>query len=165
MLQARGDDVLVVEDRGWPLFVVRLPPAVSVETVRSMVDAFEGAYDRGERFAAIVDSTLIVKFPSAGARRVLTDWVASPHRAERERTFTVAVAVVLLSGPLRALSAAINLARPPASPQRWAATMAEAVEWTTQRLIDSGIPLTAGARALHAEVTAAHTRRGERAAR
>jgi hypothetical protein len=164
MLQVSGDEVLVVEDHGWPLFIVRLPTAVSVETVRSMVDAFEGAYDRGERFAAIVDSSRVLKFPSAAARRVVTDWVASPQRAQRERTFIVATAIVLVSGPLRALSAAINLARPPASPQHWAATMAEAVEWTTQRLIDSGVPLTAGTSALHAEVTAERAR-GKQATR
>jgi hypothetical protein len=46
----------------------------------------------------------------------------------------------------------------------WAATMAEAVEWTTQRLIDCGVPLTAGTRELHAEVTAERTR-GKQAAR
>jgi hypothetical protein len=164
MLQARGDDLVVVEDRGWPLFIVRLPPAVSVETVRSMIDAFEGAYDRGERFAAIVDSSPILTFPSVIALRVLTDWVANPLRAQRERTFTVAVAVVVPSGPLRALSAAINMARPPASPQHWTATIAEAVEWATRRLTDSSVPLTAGAHALHAEVTTARTR-GERGAR
>ena len=158
MLQVRADDV-VVEDGGWPLFIVRLPPTVSVETVQSMIAAFEGAYDRGERFATIIDSSPILKFPSAPARQVLTDWVGSPQRVERERAFTVAVAVVLLSGPLRALSAAINLARPPASPQRWASTMAEAVEWTTQRLIDSGVPLTPATRALYAEVTSTRRRR------
>jgi hypothetical protein len=160
MVQPRPDERLSVEDRGWPLLVVRFPPVVSVDTMQSMVKTIEQAYERGERFVAIIDTTAVLKFPAAPARKILTDWVADANRAERDRAFTVGTAVVLPSGPLRALTAAINLVRPPVSPQQWMATLPEAVEWARRRLLDAGVALTGGAEALYAEV-----RRGPRAQR
>src|SRR5262249_8654302 len=104
--------------------------------------------------AVILDTTPVVKFPDAKTRQILTDWVADPMRAERERAFTVATAVVIPSSPLRALTAAINLMRRPVSPQQWTATVAEAAEWARRRLAEACVQLPPAAEGLYAELTA-----------
>jgi hypothetical protein len=145
------DDRLIVEDHGC-LLVVCHPPAISAATMRSLVGAIERAYDRRERFAVISDTTRIRRFPDAAARQVLTDWIANPSRRERERAFTVATATVIPLGPVRALAAALSLARRPFSPEQWTKTLLEAAEWTKRHLIDAGVPVTAQADAFFAEV-------------
>jgi hypothetical protein len=137
---------------------VRFPHEISADTMQALVDGIERAYDRRERFAVVVDTTAVVKFPGAPARQVLTDWVADAARAERERLFTVGTAVVLSSGPLRALTAAINLMRRPVAPQHWTKTLGEAVEWARRQLRDAGVPMTQRAEALYTEITAPRAR-------
>jgi len=147
MARAASSEPLVIEDRAWPLLVVRFPSELSEGTVRSVIDGIERAYDRRARFALVVDITAVAKIPAAPARRLFTDWVASAQRAERERAFMVASALVTSSGPLRALTSAILLIRPPLVQQQWAATLAEGVEWTRQCLLKEGIALSAAAEA------------------
>jgi hypothetical protein len=153
------EEALVVEDRAWPLLILRLPPNTAEETMRMMIRAIERAYERRQRFAVIVDTTAVQRFPSAPVRQVLTDWVADLKRAERDRSYTVATVVVLSSGPLRALTAAINLIRRPVSPQHWTATLAEGFDRARQCLLEEGIALTARGEALYAEITAAPDQR------
>jgi hypothetical protein len=157
----RQDDRLVlVEDRGWPLFLLRIPPSLSVEAMRSFIDAFEAAYRRNERFAVVIDTTALSKFPAAPARQILSDWLHDPPRVEREQALTVGTALVVASGPLRALMSAFNLARRKATPQEWTATWGQAVTWARDRLVAENVPLTRGADALLAEADAVRTRRG-----
>ena len=94
-------------------------------SVDRMLDELAAAFRADGDQAVIVDTTAVQRFPSAPVRQVLTDWVADLKRAERDRSYTVATVVVLSSGPLRALTAAINLIRRPVSPQHWTATLAE----------------------------------------
>ena len=161
MDDAPASDLLVVEDRGWPLLVVRFPHAITDVTMRAFIEAIERAYARKERFAVVIDTGLVAKFPTAPARQILTDWIADERRAERERLYTVATAVALASGPLRALTAAINLMRRPVSPQHWTKTVYEAVEWSRLRLIDAGVTWTAGADALYAKMATPRARRSQ----
>jgi hypothetical protein len=152
-----------VHDRGWPLLFIRIPPFLAVGTVQSFVAAIEHAYARNERFAVVIDTTAVSKFPGAPARQILSDWVADARRAERERTFTVGTALVIASGPLRAFTAAVNLVRRHATPQQWTATVAEAVEWAHKRLVEEHVALTPGSETLLAEMTSRPTRARERA--
>jgi len=139
MALAPQDDTLVVEKSRWPLLVLFMPPVVTADTMRALVAATEGAYERNVRFGVIIDTSRVVKFPTAPAREILSNWVADQRRAERERRLTVATAVILTSGPLRALTAAINLVRRSPAPQHWTGTFAEADDWMTRRLTDEGI--------------------------
>jgi hypothetical protein len=164
MAEGLRDGRVLVEDHGWPLLLLRVPAALSVEAVRSFVDAIEGAYLRNERFAVVIDTTAVSKFPAAPARQILSDWVGNPRRAEREHALTVGTALVIASSPLRALTAAVNLARRKATPQQWTATLVEAVEWARNRLVAENVPLTPGAEALYAEVTASRALRMRRGA-
>lgn len=147
------EGLVVVEDQGWPLLVLRIPPALSVEAVRSFIDAIEAAYARNQRFAVVIDTTAVSKFPGAPARQILSDWVGDPRRSELEQALTVGTALVIASSPLRALTAAVNLVRRNVTPQQWTATVAEGVEWAWKRLVDERVPLTPGAEALYGEFT------------
>jgi hypothetical protein len=158
------EGLVVIEDHGWPLLLLRIPAALSVEAVRSFVDAIEGAYARNERFAVVIDTTAVSKFPGAPARQILSHWVSDPQRAEREHALTVGTALVIASSPLRALTAAVNLVRRKATPQQWTATLVEAFEWARRRLVDERVPLTPGAEALYAEITRPRTVRARRGA-
>jgi len=154
MAHAPGDEILAADDQGWPILLARFPPFITAETMRSFARMIESAYEREERFAAIIDTTLVTKFPSPGARQILTDWVANARRAERERRYTVTTVVVIPSGPLRAFTAAINFARRPTSPQHWVATIDEAARWARQTLLAAGVALTPGAEAMYEQLTA-----------
>jgi hypothetical protein len=164
MAESRRDGLVVVEDHGWPLLLLRIPAVLSAEAVRSMIDAIEAAYRRNERFVVVIDTTAVSKFPAAPARQILSDWVSDPRRAEREHALTVGTAVVIASSPLRALTAAINLARRKATPEQWTGTLVEAVEWARKSLVAGNVPLTPGAEALYAEVTATRALRARRGA-
>jgi hypothetical protein len=148
------DDFTVVEDRGWPLLVVRFPPAISAPGMHAFVAAVERAYDRRERFVAVVDAAPVAKVPSAEVRKILTDWLTDPDRSERDRAFTIGTAVVLPSGPVRVLTTAINMVRRPVSPVQLTATLLQAAQWAKRRLVEEGVVLSAEGNALYAELTA-----------
>lgn len=143
----------MVHERGWPLLLMQIPSSLSVGTVQSFVSAIEHAYTRNERFAVVIDTTAVSKFPGAPARQILSDWVGNARRGERERELTVGTALVIASGPLRAFTAAVNLVRRQTTPQHWTATVSEAVEWARKRLVEANVPLTPGSEALYAEMT------------
>jgi hypothetical protein len=134
--------------------MLRFPPVVTVGTMRSVVGAFARAFSRKERFAVVVDGSAIVKFPNAAARLVVTDWLADPQRAELERTYSVGAAVVMTSGPMRALVAMFHLVRRPISPQHWTPDRTDAFEWAQSRLVKEGIAPTNAMAALGVELKA-----------
>jgi hypothetical protein len=137
-------------DSAWPLLVVHLPAVMSMTAVQSIVDGYEVMLQRNQRFASVVDCSAVTKFPGAPERKVLTDWLGNEVRAEKERRLTVATAVVLTSGPMRAVVSAINWVRRPATPQIWTATRQEAVDWCRARLVEAGVPLTGATSTLRA---------------
>jgi hypothetical protein len=137
-------------DGAWPVLVVQLPRVMGMTAIRSIVDGYEVHLRRNERFASVVDCSLVSKFPGASERKVLIDWLGDDARIERERRLTVATAVVLTSGPMRAFVSAINWVRRPNTPQIWTATRAEAVDWCRERLLDAGIALPPAVGALRA---------------
>jgi hypothetical protein len=158
MAPVTRDGFAVVDDRAWPILMVRFPREVSADGMQAFANAIDRAYDRRERFVALVDAAPIAKLPSAPARKILTDWLTDPARCERDRACTIGTAVVLPSTPVRVLTAAINMVRPPVSPVRLTATLLEAAQWVRARLLDEGIALNAEASALYAELMTAPRR-------
>jgi hypothetical protein len=138
-------------DRSWPLVYVRFPREFSPATLRSTIDGFERVYQRRERFAVLADGTDIVKFPAAAERKMLSDWMSSPGRPEKERLYTIGTAIVLTSGPMRAMMSAISWVSPPMSLQVWKATSHEGFEWCYQRLVEAKVPITDALEAARAE--------------
>jgi hypothetical protein len=128
-------------DNTWPLAVVLLPPVMGMTAIRSIVDGYDALVRRNQRFAHVVDCSAVSKFPGGAERKVLIDWLGDEARIERERRLTIATAIVLTSGPMRAFVSAINWVRRPSTPQKWMATQPEAVEWCCQLLGEAGIAL------------------------
>ncbi len=134
----------------WPVLVVHMPPVVNMVAIKSIIDGYEDVLRRNERFANVVDGSAIEKFPGSVERKMLTDWLTDEARVEKERRLTVATAVVVTSGPMRALLSAINWIGRPVAPQIAVATQAEAVEWCCARLTEAGVALTPAASTLRA---------------
>jgi hypothetical protein len=138
-------------DETWPMVLVQLPREMNANAMGSIVAGFERVYQRRSRFILVVDCTSVVKFPGAAERKTLTDWMRRPERLEQERAYTIATAIVLASGPMRALLAAVQWISPPATPQALKATQVEAVEWCCERLQDAGLPINLAISSLRAE--------------
>ncbi len=139
-----------VQDRTWPLVYVRFPREFSPATMKATIDGFERAYARKERFVVLADGTDIVKFPGPVERKMLSEWTSSPGRREKEKLYTIGTAIVLTSGPMRAMMSAITWVSPPATVQVWKATTQEAIEWCCERLAEAQIPVTAAIEAARA---------------
>jgi hypothetical protein len=139
-MHPRSDERLVPDDSMWPLLYLPFPRVVGESTVRALIDAFEGAFAREEKFAVILDGTGITRFPGAPERKMVVDWMSAAPR-ERERTWNIGTAIVIPSGPMRALVAAFNLIRRPVAPQEWTATLGEAIDWARAQLVAAGAPL------------------------
>jgi hypothetical protein len=136
-------------DATWPLVVMRLPTMMNnVPTIQAIMTLFDRAHARGQRFAFVADCSAVVKFPGTVERRMLMDWMAEENQRSREREHIVGVALVLTSGPMRALMSTMNWVRRPQTPQVWKATAVEAIEWCCQALSKEGIELTPAIEAL-----------------
>jgi hypothetical protein len=138
-------------DETWPLLIVRMPPTMNATAIAGVIQGFERVLNRQERFVLLTDCSAIVKFPAALERRMLTDWLGQDARIAMEKRFTVATAVVLTSGAMRAFVSALYWVRRPATPQVFKATVAEALEWCCDRMTEAGLPLTPPIQQLRAE--------------
>jgi len=138
-------------DVTWPLLTVRFPRHFSPTVMQATIDGFERIYERRERCVILADCSPIVKFPGTVERKMLSEWLGSPGRPEKEKAYTIATAIVLVSGPMRALMSAITWVSRPVSPQVWKATEAEAFEWCVERLAEARLPITKAIEAARAE--------------
>jgi hypothetical protein len=141
-------------DSAWPLLVVQLPAVMGMTAIRSLIDGYGVQLGKNERFAHVVDCSLVSKFPGASERKLLIDWLGDETRIQTERRLTLGTAVVLTSGPMRAFVSAINWVRRPNTPQTWTATQPEAIQWCCDRLVEAGIALPPAVGALRAPRTA-----------
>jgi hypothetical protein len=146
-----SQDQALFLDETWPLVLVQLPRDMNANAMDSIVAGFERVYQRRSRFILVVDCASIAKFPGAAERKTLTDWMRRRERLEQEREYTIATAIVLSSGPMRALLAAVQWISPPATPQVLKASQIEAVEWCCERLLEAGSPITPAIASLRAE--------------
>ena len=144
-------DSVEFQDRTWPLVYVRFPREFTPSTMTATIEGFERVYGRRERFVVLADGTHIVKFPGPVERKMLSEWTSRPARREKEMLYTIGTAIVLTSGPMRAMMSAITWVSPPATVQVWKATTQEAIEWCSERLVEAKIPVTEAIEAARAE--------------
>jgi hypothetical protein len=137
-----------------PLIVLRFPAIIDAESVTGLMGAFDRALHRGERFATVLDATETVRLPRASERQQLVDWMRDEARVKIERQLSVAAAIVVPSGLVRAFVAAMYFVRKPTAPQQWTATLAEGVEWACARLLEAGVALTPEIERLRGDVAA-----------
>jgi hypothetical protein len=126
----------------WPLILLRFPRVVDGESVSGLIDAFDRALERESRFVSVLDGTEIARLPGPEERQRLVSWMSDESRQERERKLSVAAAVVVPSGLVRAFVAAIYFVRKPIAPQKWTETVSEGVDWACAQLHGAGIALT-----------------------
>jgi hypothetical protein len=138
-------------DITWPLLVIRFPREMSPVAMKATIEGFERLYDRKERHVVLADCSPVVKFPGTFERKMLSEWLSAPGRVEKEKRYTAGTGVVLTSGPMRAMMAAIMWVSPPVTPQIWKATVPDAFEWCYQRLVEAGLPITEAIEAARAE--------------
>lgn len=142
----------LLDTSAWPMMRMRLPSVFGPEHIKAIIDGFEHAYERKERFVVLADGSQVVKFPGTVERKMLSDWLARPERTAQERLYTVATAIVLTSGTMRAMLSAMQWVNRPATPQTWKPTELEALEWCCERLAEAGVPLSAAIEDARAEV-------------
>ena len=144
-------DTVEFQDATWPLVYVRFPRVFTLAVMQATIDGFERIYKRQERCVILADCAPIVKFPGTVERKMLSEWLGSPGRAEKGKAYTIATAIVLTSGPMRAMMSAISWVSRPSSPQVWKATEAEAFDWCYERLVEARMPITKAIDAARAE--------------
>lgn len=121
---------------------MRFPAVIDGAVVKGMMSSFDHAHQQGGKFSVVMDATETRRLPGARERELLAKWLQDEKRQQREREINVGAAVVVSSGLVRAFVAAIYFVRKPVTPQHWAATLEEGVEWACARLVDAGVPLT-----------------------
>jgi hypothetical protein len=133
---------LQVTESTWPLLLIQFPRIVDGEAMQGLMTAFDRARERRSPFASVIDATEVRRLPGAQERHSFTQWFRSDRYRAEERQFDLGAAVVLPSGAMRAFVAALYVIRRPAAPQRWVATLPEAVQWSCRRIVEAGIALT-----------------------
>jgi hypothetical protein len=136
-------------DTTWPLIFVRLPAMMNdPRVVERFTRQLDRAYARREHFVATIDCSAVAKFPGAVERKMLTDWLSDERRIKSERETSLGSALVLTSGPMRAVVSAMYWIKRPITPQVWKATAGEAIDWCCERLREGGVAVTPAIEAL-----------------
>jgi hypothetical protein len=133
-------DPFVFDEAAWPLVVVTCPEQVADATVAPIVAFFDSLFERGERFALVVDTLPVKGVPGASWRKDITQWTRDARTLNNERKFNAGSAIVLSSGLVRGVFVALGWMWKPASPITVAATLREGVDWCCDRLSNSGVP-------------------------
>jgi hypothetical protein len=128
------------DESGWPIVIVGIPRALDAPAVESLLAGFDKVLTRQAKFAAVVDTTLLTQMPTALERGHIGEYMKA--RTMAEATFNMGNAVVLTNPLPRVVLMAINWIRRPLTPQHFASTRVEAVEWCRDRLVKSGVDIT-----------------------
>jgi hypothetical protein len=146
-----------VDDGAWPLIVARMPEELDAPAIDSMFRGFDKALSRNAKFATVVDTTALSKFPDALGRQRIGEYMKA--RTIAERLYNLGNAVVIRSASARAVLTAINWIRQPVTAQHLVATFPEALEWCCERLERAGVPLSPALEALRARERAGGAQR------
>jgi hypothetical protein len=66
---------------------------MTMAAIESIIEGFDGALGRDERFVSVVDCSAVVRFPGTSERRRLLDWMKHDAQRERESRLTIMSAV------------------------------------------------------------------------
>jgi hypothetical protein len=137
-----------LQEGGWPLVIVRIPPVLDEVAIKSMFAGFDRMTARRRKFSALIDTSAMTGVPDALGRKLIAEERIS--RSMTEAAFNLGNAVLMVSAPARVVLRLIEWMRPPVVPQRLVATEAEGIEWCCGQLIKAGIPLPPQTEALRA---------------
>jgi hypothetical protein len=133
-------ELVEIDDTTFPLIFVEMSAVLSDASITSMFEAFDRVLARNARFAAVIDTTPLAKFPEARERKRITEWMK--QRIAAEALFNMGNGLVVDSAAARAAIAAVNWLRRPTNPQAAFSWRWEAVDWCCERLRDAHIELS-----------------------
>src|SRR5260221_2179505 len=131
-----------VDDAAWPFLITRMPQALDAPAIDSMFEGFDRVLRRHERFATLVDTSALTKFPDARERTRIGEYMKA--RTMAEAAYNLGNAIVIASAPARTVLTAINWIRRPVTPQFIVGTFWEGIEWCATRLTGAGLDPAAG---------------------
>ena len=127
----------------FPVLVNVAPRRYDAAAVRGWSDAFEQYFQRGERYAVISIQPEGSVTPGAAERKLMLDWLESPRVRRCSGELCVGAATIVHGRLMRgALTAVLWFWRPP-FPMETVATVAEAVDYSVERLRAAGVRLSA----------------------
>jgi hypothetical protein len=128
---------VALDDSAWPLVVFRFGERLDGEGIASFTAAIDLILGRERRFATVMDTRALKRFPDAVERRALA--TALNKRVFAEKKYNLGNGVVLTSPGARAILTAFNWLRPPKVPQKLFATFDEAWAWSREVLREAGL--------------------------
>jgi hypothetical protein len=132
--------VVEIDETAFPLIIVEMSAVLDGPAMESMFRAFDRVLSRNARFAAVIDTTPLTRFPDALERKRIAEWMTK--RIAAEALYNLGNGLVIDSVPARAAITAINWLRRPVNPQAVFSSRWEAVDWCCERLLDAGIDLS-----------------------
>jgi hypothetical protein len=145
----QASPLVEVSDAAFPIVVMRVPVALDGPAIQSMFEGMDRVLKRESRFALIVDTRALKRFPTAVERSAIAEWMKARNFAEAR--YNLGNAVVLSSTTARAVLTAIQWIRRPITAHGYMATMVEAVDWCCERLTQASIPIPSGVAKLRTE--------------
>jgi hypothetical protein len=142
----------------WPL-VVLVPQRLDAEEVAAFIADCNACYARRDRFASLVDLTLLEQPPDALQRRALTDWASA--RAADMQVYSVATAMVVQHPLVRGALTAVQWLVASPRPIRVVATPHEGTTFLLDALAKAGIPVSPSLHAYHASLVSCRTAKVE----
>jgi hypothetical protein len=133
-------DSVQIDAAAWPLVVVRIPSRFDLPVMRNFIRGIDGILSRKARFAAIIDTTALAKFPNAVERHWFAESMGA--RAMTEEAYNLGNAVIIGSVTARAVLTAINWLRPTPVTQHLVGNFEDALEWCCLRLTKAGVGLS-----------------------
>ncbi len=137
---------IVASTKLWPLFVTVMPGAIEATDLREYIAGVNQLYLRRERFATLVDTSLVTSMPSAAERRLLANW--QHETVDLIRRYNVFTATVIRSAIVRGAHTALTWLFPPPNEQTAVASLGEGLERCVDRLEADGRRLPAELAAL-----------------
>jgi hypothetical protein len=135
-----ADGTLTFDESAWPLVVSVCPASLAKDSAVAIADEFERILAKKDRFALIVDTTPVKSVPDAAWRKAITAWANDPEIRLKTERYNVGTALIMPSPLSRGIYTALGWIWKPASPQHASSTMADAVGWCSDALVNAGVP-------------------------
>ena len=122
----------------WPLVNVEVME-LSKDGITELTNAYDQVFSRRERFVALLNTEALESIPSAGERKLINDWSArNEHHMKR---WNIGAATVVTSGPVRATMTGLTWVFRPPSPQYYASSALDGIDWCIAQLEKDGLPI------------------------
>ncbi|NLE47477.1 MAG: hypothetical protein GX614_03630 [Sandaracinaceae bacterium] len=130
----------------FPVVIMRVVGPYTEEELYEFGRSLELVFSRKKKFAMIVEITEGAELPDARRRQVVANWWKSIQ--DQQRLWNLGSAIVVPNGPLRGALTAIAWLFPSPTPNRYFATMDQAIDWVEELLRQADLELPEAVSAL-----------------